>query len=110
MRGRLSSSVVPHDPCVIDNFVDGWWVGGEWTAVQWQHCHDSRFCGSSTVGDLEEEEGRKKRRRRAAGAGEGHITLQRDSCLHQRQLNLMGGAKEVRWRGGDVIFGRLGSR
>lgn len=74
---------------------------GEGTAVQWQHCHDSRFCGSSAVGDLEKEEEEK---------GEGHITLQRDSCLHQRQLNLMGGAKEVRWRCGDVIFGRLGSR
>lgn len=42
--------------------------------------------------------------------GGGGLTLQRDSCLHQRQLNLMGGVKEVRWRGGDVIFGSLGSR
>lgn len=41
---------------------------------------------------------------------EGHITLHCGSCLHLQQLNLMGGAKEVRWRGVDVIFGNQGSR
>lgn len=87
MRERLSSRVVPHDPKCHRKLLR--WVGGEGLAVQWQHCHDSSLWRGSVVGDLEEAE---------------HITLQRDSCLHQRQLDLMGGAKEVRWWGGMLFL------
>lgn len=92
----MSNSVCLHGHRVTDNFLDE----GVGMAVQWRHCNDSSFCGSLAGGDLEEGW------RRGEGGG---LTLQRDSCLHQRQLNLMGGVKEVRWRGGDVIFGSQGS-
>lgn len=37
----------------------------------------------------------------------GGLTLQCDSCLHQRQLNFKGGVKEVRWVGGVLYFWKL---